>query len=82
MNIKPLRNNVVVEKINNEKATTSGIVLTRSEEPDRARIVAVGDKVDYVQVGEVALVNWNKAVKIKDERYTISEDDIVFIYED
>jgi co-chaperonin GroES (HSP10) len=80
--IKPLGNKVVVERLKKKDNTTeSGIILKSTEEPDRAIIMAVGSEVDEVSVGEVALINWNKATKYKDEIYVIPITEVVFIYE-
>ena len=59
--IRPLGNKVVVERIAAEKATSSGIILKRTDVPDKAKILAIGPDVDDVVIGEVALVNWNAA---------------------
>ena len=64
--IRPLGNKVVVERIAAEKATSSGIVLQRTDEPDRAEVVSVGPEVDEVKVGDILLVNWNEAQKAGD----------------
>jgi co-chaperonin GroES (HSP10) len=80
--IRPLGNKVVVERLSKKDNTTeSGIILKSTEEPDRAIIMAVGSEVDEVSVGEVALINWNKATKYKDETYVIPITEVVFIYE-
>ncbi len=80
--IKPLGNKVVVERVSKKDNTTeSGIILKSTEEPDRAIIMAVGSEVNEVSVGEVALINWNKATKYKDEIYVIPITEVVFVYE-
>jgi co-chaperonin GroES (HSP10) len=79
MNLRPLGKKVIVDKILGEKTSSGGIVLTRSEEPDRAKVLAIGSEVDAVEVGDVVLLDWNKASKAQ-EHYVVSIDDIVFIY--
>lgn len=79
--MRPLHNKVIVERIPGETKTASGIVLQRSSEPDRARILAVGPDVQDVSVGEVVLLDWNQAVPTGD-KYVIKEDGIVFVYEE
>jgi co-chaperonin GroES (HSP10) len=80
--IKPLGNKVVVERlVKKDNTTESGIILKSNEEPDRAIIMAIGSEVDEVQVGEVVLINWNKATKYKDETFVIPVTEVVFVYE-
>jgi co-chaperonin GroES (HSP10) len=78
--MKPLRNNIVVTRMAAEKQTASGIILKNTEEPDRAKVVAIGPKVDEVQIGDELLVNWNKAVKVENEDYIVPITEVVFIY--
>ena len=50
-----------------------------SDEPDRAKVVAIGPDVTEVEVGDVVLLNWNAAIKSGDN-YAIRIDQVVFIY--
>jgi len=79
MNLRPLHNKVVIEKIENNKTTESGIVLPRSDEPDRAKILAVGPEVDGVNVGDIVLVDWNAATKVQ-KYFIIPITSVVFVY--
>ena len=80
MNYTPLSDKVIVERIEGEKQTSSGIILKRTEEVDRAKVLAVGPDVDEVQVGDIVLLNWNAAIKVEDELYSTKVENIVFIY--
>jgi len=79
--MQPLRDNIIVTRIAGEKTTSSGLILKTSEGPDRARIEAVGPKVDEVSIGDEVLLNWNAAVKVEDETYVVPIDEVIFIYE-
>ena len=79
MNIIPLKNKVVIERVEQTKTTTSGIILQRTDEPDRAKILAIGPEVEDVSVGDVVLLDWNAAMKIED-KYVAPVTSIVFIY--
>jgi chaperonin GroES len=81
MNIKPLKNKVVVERVENVKTTASGIILRSSPEPDKAKVLAVGPDAEDVSVGDVVLLDWNAAVPI-DNKYVVSSTSIVLIYGD
>jgi len=80
MNYTPLSDKVIVERIEGEKTTSTGIILKRTEEVDRAKVLAVGPDVDEVQVGDIVLLNWNAAIKVEDELYSTKVENIVFIY--
>jgi len=82
MNFIPLFDKVIVERIAPELKSAGGIVLSRSEEPDRAKILAIGPDVTEVSVGEVVLLNWNAAIKVQDEMYSTKVENIVFVYEE
>ena len=82
MIFKPLFDKVIVERIKPELTSAGGIVLARSEEPDRAKILAVGPDVVDVVVGEIVLLNWNAAIKVQDEMYSTKVENIIFVYED
>ena len=79
MSYIPLNRNVIVERIEPVRTTASGIVLQSSQEPDRAKVIATAS--DDVQLGELLMINWNKAVKIDKETYRIHVDDVVAVYE-
>jgi co-chaperonin GroES (HSP10) len=80
MNYTPLSDKVIIERIEGEKATSTGIILKRADEVDRAKILAIGPDVDEVQVGDVVLLNWNAAIKVEGEMYSTKVENIVFIY--
>ena len=77
--MRPLHNKVIVERIAGQTITDSGIVLQRSNEVDRAKVIAIGPDVDEVSVDDVVLIDWNKAVKAGDN-YVLTVDNIVLIY--
>ena len=85
--ITPLKDRVIIELIEKETTTASGIVLSSADpsEAKRGNVIAVGQEVLDVVVGDVILANWNKATKSKvdqDEFYIIKEEDIIAVFED
>jgi co-chaperonin GroES (HSP10) len=70
-----------------ETTTPGGIVLAIPDRDDinKAKVIAIGDKVLDVQVNDTVLPNWNQAVETKydDERktYIIDEKDIVLVFD-
>jgi co-chaperonin GroES (HSP10) len=81
MNLTPLRNNVIVEKLEKELTTSSGIILKSNDEADKAKVIAVGSEVTDVIVGNIILINWNKATKLMDNLYQVNIDEVVAIFE-
>lgn len=81
MAYRPTGKNVLIERIASAKETSSGIILKSSEEPDRAKVIAIGPEIDEVAVDEIAVVNWNAATKVEDELYIINIDHIVLVIE-
>ena len=77
--MQPLQNKVIVQRVENQAVSSGGIILNKSEEPDRAKVIAIGPDVDEVSVDDVVLLDWNKAVKAGDF-HVITVDNIVFIY--
>jgi co-chaperonin GroES (HSP10) len=81
MNLKPTASNVYITRIASEKQTSSGIILKSSEEPDKARVDSIGKDVTDLSIGDIILVNWNKAIKIEKESYIIPSEDVVLVFE-
>ena len=81
--MQPLRDNIIVKRVAHERKTDSGLILqSNAGEPDRAEVISLGPKVDEVQIGDVVLLNWNKAKNVSGDLWVISEDDIVAVFED
>ena len=87
MIVKPLHKKVLVAENKTETVTESGLILEGANsvrESKRATVIAVGPEVTTVKVGDVVLLEWNKAsvVKIGDaQRAMIDEDNIVAVFE-
>ncbi|NBP01948.1 MAG: co-chaperone GroES [Proteobacteria bacterium] len=81
MKLTPLRNNVIVEKLEKDMTTSSGIILSRSDEADKAKVVAIGSEVVDVEIGNTVLINWNKATKLVDGSYQVSVNEIVGVFD-
>jgi co-chaperonin GroES (HSP10) len=78
--MQPTRDNIIVERLDKELSTASGIILKSSDEPDKAKVISIGPKVNEVNVDDVVLVNWNKATKIERETYVLPITEVVWIY--
>ena len=82
MSYRPTGKNVLIERIPASKQTESGIILKSTQEPDRAKIIAIGPEVDEVSIDEIAVVNWNRASKVDGELYILPITEIVLVIED
>jgi co-chaperonin GroES (HSP10) len=87
MNIKPLHKKILVAENASENKTESGIILDGANsvrESKRATVLAIGPEVTLVNIGDVVLLEWNKAsvVKIGDaQRAMIDEEHIVAVFD-
>jgi len=85
--LAPIKSKVLIELVEKEKITPGGIVLAVPDREDinKANVIAIGDKVTDVNVGDVVLPNWNQAIETKydDVRkyYIVDEKDIVLVFE-
>jgi chaperonin GroES len=83
----PIKSKVLIELIEKDKETQSGILLFNPdrEEPNKAKVIAIGDKVQDVQVGDTILPNWNQAIETRYDKdhktYIIDEDGIVLVFD-
>jgi chaperonin GroES len=83
----PIKSKVLIELIEKDKETQSGIILVNPdrEEPNKAKVIAIGDKVQDVQVGDTILPNWNQAIETKYDKdhkyYIIDEEGIVLVFD-
>ena len=85
--LKPLKDKLIVTLIEKEKVTASGIVLSRADpaEVNRGTVIAIGDDVTDIAVGDSILPNWNKATKTAldgETFYIVKEEDVVLVFED
>jgi len=84
MSIRPLKANVIIERIKKDEMTAGGIVLPGGDrdEADRATVIAVGPEVTSVQVGDEVLANWNKTSAFGENKFRVAEEEIIGIFED
>ena len=83
----PIKSKVLIELLEKETTTPAGIVLAVPDRDDinKAKVIAIGDKVLDVQVGDTVLPNWNQAVETKYDKdhkyYIIDEEGIVLVFD-
>ena len=83
MSVRPLKDNVIIERQEKEQVSSGGIVLPNGdrEVADKALVIAIGPEVSDINEGDVVLVNWNKASKIDEKIYKVSFEDVIGIFE-
>lgn len=78
--IVPLGDRVLLEAIEGEKKTTSGIILTAHEEKGmkEGKVLAIGEgkivdgqlqEIQSVKVGDVVLFQWGDEIKVDGKEY-------------
>jgi len=83
----PIKSKVLIQLIEKAKTTETGIILPVSDrdEPNKATVIAIGDKVLDVQVNDTILPNWNQAIETQYDKvhktYIIEEKDIVLVFD-
>ena len=96
MNVRPLRDRIIVERVEEETKTTGGLIIpdTAKEKPQQGRVIAVGKgKVTEdgrvlgmdVKVGDRVLFGKyaGTEIKIKGQEYLMMrEDDILGVVEE
>jgi co-chaperonin GroES (HSP10) len=85
--IEAIGKRLVIERVETEKRTATGIVLQYDHtQSPRARIVSVGDEVTIqVAVGEEIVPDWNKVAHTKHENrdyFIIDQTDIFGRYKE
>lgn len=87
MNVTPLKDFVLVAENRKQSQTESGIILDGQGlgESKSGTVLAIGPKVDAVQVGDKVLLQWNKAQVVNidgAQRVMLKQEDIVAVLED
>ncbi len=79
MNLQPLADRIVMEQLDAEEKTASGIVLPDSakEKPKMAKVLAVGKEVKEVKAGDTVLYKsyGPDDVKVDGEEYLIAKEE-------
>lgn len=61
-------NRVIIRQKESSNTTSSGILLQSSQETPQALVVAVGDRVQGISVGDTILVDWARVGSFEYER--------------
>jgi len=85
--LRPIGDKIVVKLIKRNLKTQSGIILASNDpaEAQKGRVLAIGNTVKDVRVGDAILPNWQTAqqTKVDDEEvYIVTEENVVMIFDD
>ena len=87
MKLKPLNENIIVKQFEEEKITKSGIIIAESgkgEKPQQGEVMAIGNKVLEIKIGDKVLFQKYSPneIKIEDKEYLVmKESDVLAIIE-
>ena len=74
-----LNKNVLILK---QKQEYSGLIQgVDTEESTYAKVMGKGKQVEYVELGQIVILDWSKVKKVKNELFVVLEEDIVAILE-
>jgi co-chaperonin GroES (HSP10) len=84
--LQPTKNKLVVELIQKEKVTDSGIILTSADrdEVSRGTVLFTGPDCEDVQVGDIIVADWSKSTKFRHEDkelWIVTEENVVGIFD-
>lgn len=84
MSLQPLADRIVLEQVESEEKTSSGIILPDSakEKPEQAKVVAVGPDVKELKTGDMVLYTKYdpNEVKVGGKEYlVVKEEDVLAI---
>jgi co-chaperonin GroES (HSP10) len=83
--MKPLRNNVLVAQMKEDKTSAAGIIIAGPDTASKnGKVMAVGDECVFVKVGDTVVPDWSKSkqtVVNGIQCVVLSEDDIHAIIE-
>ena len=83
--LKALKDMVILEMIEQENTTASGLIIKgATEQQTEGRIVSVGATVTDMVAGDRVLVDWNRVIKIKHEDKTYfatKEVNVIAVFE-
>jgi co-chaperonin GroES (HSP10) len=69
--MRAIGKNIIVSKQEPETTTAGGIIFTDNSRATQAQVVAVGDEVASVAVGEKLIINWSAANPVKLDTKTV-----------
>lgn len=70
--MKAIGKNIIVEKLESETTSTSGIIYTDNSKVTLGKVISVGEEVTSVKDHDKIILNWSAAVPVKiDHQYYI-----------
>ena len=86
MKLQAIKGHVIVQAIETENVTESGLILQSDyKKQTEARVVSVGTTVDCVREGDRVIVDWNRVGKVSFENetyYVTGQSNILGVFEE
>ena len=76
--MKPIKRGIIVKAIDEEKTTSSGLILKSAvEKKNLCKVISVGDKVEFVKVGDIVKRYDQAGVTLdyQDEQFILLQED-------
>lgn len=79
----PTRDNIIIEKIPNEKVSPGGIILpdTRKTPLAKGRVIATGNKVTVVKQGDEIFYPEQNGVEFEKNKFFIKQSDVRSVFD-
>jgi len=75
----------IVQKLADNLTTATGIVLQRSDEYPRARVISVGPRTDAgIVLGQQVIIDWSRAGRfehLKQEYFVVDQSNVLAAFE-
>lgn len=79
--LRPIKTNILIKQVEEEQKTSFGIILEGSATTQKAKVIAVGNDVVDVKVGDVIIPDWMKVKNISGD-LLVTEEHILMVLED
>ncbi len=77
MNFKPLGDRLLVERVEEENTTASGIIIPNNakEKPSKAKVLAIGEEVETIHVNDIVVFGKYAGTELSldDKEYLVLE---------
>lgn len=82
MKYAPLNDYVIVQKLEGNKTTSSGIILQSTTGADNAKVIAVSADCNSLKENSIIMLRWSNALKVEGDIYAVSIKEIVCVLTD
>jgi co-chaperonin GroES (HSP10) len=77
----PLQNKIIVERLQPNLTTASGIILKSPENADQAKIISIGPLVTDLQPNDIVILDWEHTTHLNDNLYVLKDEHVAMVLE-